>query len=262
MNPLGTNLIAFAMATLLGLGGAFPGAAADRKPGLRVIYDASRLSVEARGISLRRVLEEIGAKVGFSVMEYGVSDKPLTVSIQDASLEDVLNEILRGENYAFVYRGQGRAIETVILLSSSTTSQTTAANQPQTDKNPEGTVPSQAELTYYHSVSPPSPFGEQKRAEKAEPEVRVEDIMRAHALSGLIDPIGSLSGTVNLSQPFGSPAGNSFATGATSTNRAPQDINETLAITTRLAQQNLKALVDGLATATNSLFQSLPNSAR
>jgi hypothetical protein len=42
----------------------------------------------------------------------------------------------------------------------------------------------------------------------------------------------------------------------------PQDIHETLAITTRLAQQNLKALVDGLATASNSLFQSLPNSGR
>ena len=86
--------------------------------------------------------------------------------------------------------------------------------------------------------------------------------MRTHALSGLIDPMGSLSGTANVAQPFGSPAGSSFSTGAMSASPPPQDIRETLAITTRLAQQNVKALVDGLTTATNSLFQSLPNGGR
>jgi hypothetical protein len=86
--------------------------------------------------------------------------------------------------------------------------------------------------------------------------------MRAHALSGMIDPMGSLSGASNVAQPFGSPAGSSFSTGTMSTSPPPQDIHETLAVTTRLAQQNVKALVDGLATASNSLFQSLANSGR
>ena len=93
-------------------------------------------------------------------------------------------------------------------------------------------------------------------------EVRVEDIMKAHALSGLTDPMGNLSGTANFAQPFGSPAGSSFSSGAIAPSPSRQDIQESLAVTTRLAQQNLKALVDGLATASNSLFQSLPNTGR
>jgi hypothetical protein len=93
--------------------------------------------------------------------------------------------------------------------------------------------------------------------DKAETEVKVEDIMRAHALSGLIDPMGSLPGAANA-QSFGNPAGNAF-TGPTSGAPPPQNLHETLAMTTRLAQQNLEALVDGLATASNSLLQSLPS---
>lgn len=257
MNRLGRNLIAVTVASVLGLGVAFPGAAAERKTELSVIYDAPRLSVEARGVSLQRVLGEIGKKLGFVVVDYGASDRVITFSIQDASTEEVLEQLLRGENYAVIYGGQRKEIAKVLLLTSSV--QASTENQ-QTEKGHERIVQSQAGLTYHSPVSQPSLFGEQRRADKAE--VRVEDIMKAHALSGLIDPMGSLSGTANLAQPFGSPAGNSFSTGAMSTSPPPQDIHETLAITTRLAQQNLKALVDGLATASSSLSQSLPSRGR
>jgi hypothetical protein len=248
------------MVSILCLALPFYAQTAERKPVLRVIYDAPRLSVEARGISLRRVLEEIGTKVGFSVMEYGDSDKPLIVSIEKASLEEALDQILRGVNYAFVYGGERRGIEKVILLSSSTYMQATTDQQ--RDKRQERIVQSQSGLTYHSSLSQPSPLGEQKRGDKAEAEIRVEDIMRVHALSGLIDPAGTLSETTNAPQIFGSPVKSSFSTGAMSARPPAQDIHETLATTTRLAQQNLKALVDGLATASNSLFDSLPNSGR
>src|SRR5262245_60568494 len=66
---------------------------AERKTDLKVIYHASRLSVEARGVSFQRVLEEIGAKVGFAVVDYGSSDRTLTVSIQEASVEEVLGHL-------------------------------------------------------------------------------------------------------------------------------------------------------------------------
>jgi hypothetical protein len=260
MNRLGRNLIAVTVAYVLGLGVAFPGAAAERKTELSVIYDAPRLSVEARGVSLQRVLGEIGKKLGFVVVDYGASDRVITFSLQDASTEEVLEQLLRGENYAVIYGGQRKEIAKVLLLTSSMQASTGSGNSQQTDNRQERIVQSQAGLTYHSPVSQPSLFGEQRRADKAE--VRVEDIMKAHALSGLIDPMGSLSGTANLAQPFGSPAGNSFSTGAMSTSPPPQDIHETLAITTRLAQQNLKALVDGLATASSSLSQSLPSRGR
>lgn len=262
MNRLGRNLIAVTVASVLGLGVAFPGAAAERKTELSVIYDAPRLSVEARGVSLQRVLGEIGKKLGFVVVDYGASDRVITFSLQDASTEEVLEQLLRGENYAVIYGGQRKEIAKVLLLTSSMQASTGSGNFQQTDNRQERIVQSQAGLTYHSPVSPPSLFVEQKRADKAEPEVRVGDIMRAHALSGMIDPMGSLSGTANVAQPFGSPAGSSFSTGAMSTNPPRQDIHESLAVTTRLAQQNLKALVDGLATASNSLFQSLPNTGR
>jgi len=100
------SVIAIITGFLLWLAWPFHAQTAERKTELKVIYDAPRLSVEARGVSFLRVLEEIGAKVGFVVVDYGGSDKPLTVSIQDASVQEVLEHLLRGENYAFIYKGQ------------------------------------------------------------------------------------------------------------------------------------------------------------
>ncbi len=260
MNRLGRNLIAVTVAFVLGLGMAFPGAAAEKKTELSVVYNAPRLSVEAKGVSLQRVLEEIGKKLGFVVVDYGASDRVITFSIQDGSIEEVLEQLLRGENYAVIYGEQRKEIAKVLLLTSSMQASTGSRNFQQTDNRQERIVQSQAGLTHHAPVSQPSRFGEQRRADKAE--VRVEDIMKAHALSGLTDPMGNLSGTANFSQPLGSPAGSSFSSGAIAPSPPRQDIQESLAATTRLAQQNLKALVDGLATASNSLFQSLPNTGR
>jgi hypothetical protein len=258
MNRLGRNLIAVTMAFVLGLGMAFPGAAAEKKTDLSVVYNAPRLSVEAKGVSLQRVLGEIGKKLGFVVVDYGASDRVITFSIQDASIQEVLEQLLRGENYAVIYGEQRKEIAKVLLLTSSMQANTGSGNFQQTDNRQEMIVQSPAGLTHDTPVSQPSRFMEQRRADKAE--VRVEDIMKAHALSGLTDPMGNLSGTANFAQPFGNPAGSPFSSGAPSASR--QDIQESLAVTTRLAQQNLKALVDGLATASNSLFQSVPNTGR
>jgi hypothetical protein len=260
MKLLGRDLIVVMIAVLLGLGD-FPAAAAERKPDLQVIYQPPRLSVEARGVNLRRVLEEIGTKVGFNVMQYGVSDKPLTVSIQDASLDEVLSEILRGENFAFIYGSDVKRIEKVILLSSAATAPAIAANQQPMAMRPQETVSRQAGLTYHSSFSQPANLAEQKRGDRAEAQATVQDIMRLHALSGLMDPAGGLSEPTNMAQAFPRQAGASFPAGRM-TNPPPQNVQETLAATTRLAQQNLQALVEGLATASSSLFQSLPSGGR
>lgn len=262
MNRLRKSLIAVIVASVVGLGVALPGSTAELKTELSVIYEAPRLFVKARGVSLQRVLGEIGKKLGFVVVDYGGADRLITFSLQDASAEEVLGQLLRGENYAVIYEEQRKEIAKVLLLTSSMQASTGSGNLQPTDNRQERIVQSQAGFTYHSPVSQPSLFGEKRRADKTEAEVRVEDFMRAHALSGLSDPMGSLSGPADVAQPFGSPAGNSFSTGAMSTSSPPQDIHEALAMTTRLAQQNLKALVHGLPTASSSLFQSLPTRGR
>ena len=259
MNRSRKSLIALTVACLLEFAMALPGKSAERKTDLTVTFKATRLSVEARGVSLRRVLEEIGKKLGFAVVDYGGSDRLLTFSMQEASAEEALGELLRGENYAFVYGGKQRSIEKIILLSSSTNVQSPSMTQQWTENRSKSIVQSQAGLTY--SPPLPSTVAEIKPPGKADTEVKVEDIMRTHALSGLIDPMGNPSGISNPAQPFSNQDGNSRPW-AGSTGMARQDIHETLAATTRLAQQNLKALVDGLATASNSLFQPLPSGGR
>jgi hypothetical protein len=256
MSRLRESLVALSLASVVGLGVA-AGSAAERKTELTVTYEAPRLSVEARGVTLQRVLGEIGKKLGFTVVDYGGSDRLVTFSMQEASAEEVLGQLLRGENYALIYDGPRNEMAKLVLLTSAAGAGGTSSNFQPGNNREERIVQSLGGLTYYSS---PSPSFERKRADKAETELKVEDIMRAHALSGLVDPRGSLSGTANA-QPFGSPAGNAL-TGARPASPPRPDVQETLAMTTRLAQQNLKALVDGLATASNSLFQSLPRSGR
>jgi hypothetical protein len=253
------SVIAIITGFLLWLAWPFHAQTAERKTELKVIYDAPRLSVEARGVSFLRVLEEIGAKVGFVVVDYGGSDKPLTVSIQDASVQEVLEHLLRGENYAFIYEGQRKGIEKVLLLTSSAKRSVESPNQQYTDRRQESMSQSQSGLTYHPSLSQPAPLGEHKRGDKSEAEVRVADIVKVHALSGLADSAGFFPEPGNAPQAFRSPG---FSAGRRIAKPLPQDIHETLAVTTRLAQQNLKALVDALGTASNSLFDSLSKSGR
>ena len=147
MNRLRKSLIALTVVSLVEFAMALPGKTAERKPDLTVTYEATRLSVEARGVSLQRVLGEIGKKLGFAVVDYGGSDRLLTFSMQGASAEEVLGELLRGENYAFVYGGERIAIEKIILLSSSTNIQPPSATQQWTENRSNSIAPSG--LTYY-----------------------------------------------------------------------------------------------------------------
>ena len=156
---------------------------------------------------------------------------------------------------------QRKDIAKVLLLTSSMQASTGSRNFQQTDNRQESIVQSQTGLAHHTPVSQPSRFGEQRRADKAE--VRVEDIMKAHALSGLTDPIGGLSGTANFSQPLGGPAGSSFSSGAIAPgphasgySREPGRNHPSCPAESKGAGR------DGLATASNSLFQSLPNTGR
>src|SRR5262245_27255837 len=224
MSRLGKNLISILVALVAGLGGTFPGSAAERKADLKVLYSAPRLSVEAKGVRLQQVLGEIGEKLGFVVVDYGRADRLITFSLQDASTEELLGQLLRGENYALIYDEQRKEIAKLLLLSSAGQASTGSGLLQYTDKREEKNAQSLAGLTYQSSVSSPPLLGEQKQSDKAEAAVKVANIMRAHALSGLVDP--SLSGNANVAQPSGNLSANSFSAPPMSTTPPQQNINE------------------------------------
>ena len=68
------------------------------------------------------------------------------------------------------------------------------------------------------------------------------------------------SSTPIVPQPLGNSTPAFLPTGAASSNTPSLgNMNDSLTMTTRLAQQNLEALVDGLATATHSLLNNRAN---
>ncbi len=115
------HLIVVAATGLLWLGVADPGWGAGGEPQLHVSSHPPQLSVEAQGVSLQQVLQAIGTEVGFTVVDRGGSRAPLTLSLTDATLAEVLRQLLRGENYAILYRGPkagnvGGGIDKITLL--------------------------------------------------------------------------------------------------------------------------------------------------
>jgi hypothetical protein len=234
--------------------------AAERKSDLHITYNPPHIFVEARGVKLLEVLRDISLKVSFDLADYGIPDKDVTVSI-DASVEEVLRQLLRGENYGVVYRQKDGAISKVLLLSPPVYAQSTPMSENQQTRTE--AIRGREGLTVFSaspSVDQPTRL-EQKRENRAENETKVEDILRMHAISGLAGPDTFLQSlTPNVAQPLGNSASGLPPAGAPSLiTRSLGDMNNNLAMTTRLAQQNLKGLVDGLATATYSLRNSSAN---
>lgn len=242
-----------AAALLLWLGLSDPGLAAESKRHLSVVYTPPRLSVEARGVSAAEVLREIGAKVGFAVVEIGGTGPALTISIKDAPLEEALRQLLRGENHALAYRDSGTGmagggIATIVLLGPPTSARAIPGpGEPRpVQGRPEDTFRTPRELP--RLLDFPAVGRDQDNAA-----LQVEQLLRAHALPGLEPRTEATPSPTLKSRVRTAPEGS--ARGVLPT-PVPSDTQGTLAATTRLAQQNLKALMDGLATATASLLGS------
>lgn len=237
-----------AAAILVFLWMVLPGSssAAERKSDLRIAYSPPRISVEARGVKLREVLKEISAKAGFDLTDYGIPDRDLTVSIEEATVEELLRQLLRGENYGVVYREKDGTISKLLLLSPPAYAQAApVSDHQQTRTEASGR---QEGLTVFSPASYQPVKPEQKRKNRVESEPRVEDILRVHAMPGIGGSVTfPQSSTPNAPQSLRS------STPAFSPIEAASD---SVAMTTRLAQQNLKALTHGLATATHSLRYS------
>jgi len=270
MNRLRRNIGALALTSLLWLGFSQSLLAEEGERRLSIIYNAPHLTMEVREISLLKVLREIGAKVGFSVVDMGVSRTVPSFSIEDAPLEEVLRRLLSGGSYAVFYRGEGEGkvpangvIHKVFLLSPPT--EVTDIIQSQG----EPTRPLDASPTSQSTISL---SGDQGRmgdpiTEDETTALKVGEIPRVRALPGFREPTGggpSKPLSVKVNQPLQSTvviAGGGLTSGATSPTLF-LDINEALVTTTRLAEQNLSALIEGLTTAESSLLHSLANKGR
>jgi len=94
---------------------------AESRAILHVDYTASALSVEAHHVSVQDVLVAMGDHVGFTVISIGPITAPvLHLSLQNASVEDVLDTLLGGRNYAMSYytasAPSGHGIDKVFVL--------------------------------------------------------------------------------------------------------------------------------------------------
>ncbi len=268
MMELGARRVAALAAgvlVLLYLGGAVGAEELETEPAdepkLVVDYDPPQLSVEAHEVGLAAVLTAIGAKVGFIVVESAPSSTVVTLSIQNASLDDVLRQLLRAENHTVLYRAGGGmsaesgAIDRIVLLgdpgeatAAATPAEGPAQERPRPaqdhhDAHPETTSPSPAPLT----SPPPSPEsppllpdGARAPADSSEPgtlPLTVADILKAHSMAAA------------------QAAREVTGEGAASPAVAPANLEAALAEATRRAQQGLGALIDGLTTATRPLRQ-------
>jgi len=233
------------------------------EPGLKVDYDPPHLSVEAREAGLGAVLRAIGAKVGFRVIESVASSRVVTLSIQNASVDDVLRQLLRAENHTVLYRAGGGpsaesgTIDRIVLLGDP--SPATAAAIPAEGRAPDpGQGPGHRDASVATASLRPSPVlsaqswpvsmplldpAPMDASDPEVPPVTVGDILKAHAMAAAqAVPVSTDQGDLAAGTPF--PAA------------SMPPLSDALAETTRRAQQALGALIDGLATATRSLQQS------
>jgi hypothetical protein len=260
MSRAAVVLIVWSLVATVCLGTAGPARAADDTSALTVEYHAPRLSVDARDVSLARVLGEIGARVGFTVVDNALSPRTVSVSIKDASVEEALRQVLRGENHTVLYveksggaPSSGPAIDKIVLLGEPGRPQAVAepGDRPQipdravdasgdrnvASVNASPPTPSPA-APGFPPVSSPDPGATgQSAADPGSPAVTVGDILKAHAMAG-----------AQSAQP-------ASAGGPSAPSAPPASLEAVLAETTRRAQQSLNALIDGLDAATRSMSQ-------
>jgi len=273
MNRLRRNIGALALTSLLWLGFSQSVPAEESKRHLSIIYNAPHLTMEVREISLPKVLRKIGAKVGFSVVDMGVSRTVPNFSIKNATLEEVLRRLLSGESYTVFYQAEGEAevhaggvIHKVFLLSPPTK----VTDIIQSQREP--TRPLDASLTSQSTISR-SVAQRRMRDRVIKDEttaLKFGGIPRARARPGFRELTRGSRSKTSLSVKVNQPLQSTVVTaggGLTSEAFTPRlssdiDIKEALTTTTRQAEQKLAALIDGLTTAESSLLQSLADKGR
>ncbi len=78
---------------------------------LEVERDDAGWTVKATGVRVEDVLDALAERESFSVaMQLGVERPLVDADVRDASLEEVLRNVLRGRNYTIAYRDDGGSL--------------------------------------------------------------------------------------------------------------------------------------------------------
>ena len=229
---------------------------------LTVAYQPPLISVDARDMPLASILREIGAKAGFTVEQRGLDSRPITIAIRDATLDDVLRQLLRSENHTLLYRDQAGqpagVLDQIVLLGPASAAPAVATagrhQRPDLGGAPGMVAPVPAQPVPVPSpqaamVPPSAPPAAAEGSDDAEP--TVSDVLRSHAAATLR--------AAEMAQAAPAvPAPPTVAGAPVAAGNPPvlsPEAQDALAASTRQAQQSLKALVDGLDAATRALQQ-------
>jgi hypothetical protein len=249
--------------------------AAGGEDRLYVVVSSAGLTVEAENVSVEEILRDVGAQVGFSVTAKVMPLTLRSISVKDASVEEVLQQLLRGENYALVYRQPGSSsiqasggIKKVLLLSppASATAGSQGqgqvarptlvqSQQPQTPP-PSGAQTEQSTATVFSSEGW-TRLQERAQAVTQDGAVTATDLLEAQAAQILAAqnlPGGEQSAEGTTEQAAVNPA-----EGVQLKEDEELAVQRAMAVTTQLAQRNLAALVEGLAVTTSSLYKAQGN---
>jgi hypothetical protein len=237
------------LASAIGVTGA-----AETREGITVVYRAPLVSVEARDARLDAVLAAVGEKAGFTVVQSGGVSRPVTISIQDATVDDVLRLLLRSENHTLLYRaqqGQPRGVLDEVVLLGAAPGASPAAPAPRPAASGGGAGPAVAAPLAPRPAAPEALSAlPPELAETDEP--TLSDVLRSHASASLRATEAARAAGLAADAPAAERRPTAGRGGAIELSPEAQDA---LAATTRQAQQSLKALVDGLEAATQSLQQ-------
>jgi hypothetical protein len=195
---------------------AFPPYSEAAESALNVDPSPSGLTVEAHDVGVEEVLREMGEKLGFTVVAKEAVHPVVNVSIKDATPEEALQQVLRGENYAIVYRRpegeqtQAGKIDKILLLSPPNAVTTGVDSQPSEKEQArhsaspgeqggipaEGSLPEQATAAVFgksgwkviqhgEEESPATAANPQGEEESS---AAITELLRARALQALAEP--------------------------------------------------------------------------
>jgi len=204
-------------ASLLWCGAFHPPYSEAAESALNVDSSPSGLTVEAHGVGVEEVLREMGEKLGFTVVAKEAAYPVVNVSVKDATPEEALRQVLRGENYAIVYRRpegeqtQARKIDKILLLSPPNAVTTGVDSQPSEKEQAgheaspgeqggipaEGSLPEQATAAVFgksgwkviqHREEESSTAAANPQGEEEESPAAITELLRARALQALAEP--------------------------------------------------------------------------
>ena len=243
---------------------------------LKVVVTEAGLTVEAHGVDTEQALRAIGEQVGFTIVAKEAAHPVLDIFLKDVPLEEALQQLLRGENYAIVYQtpkgektpGEEK-IGKVVLLSPPTAvaaapgvgvqrqDQQHRQTLPQSDQNKPQAPEAQTAATVFSQGGWRSVEKREEKDPDAPP--TVSDLLETQALQALAASSQAealANGDQASTQSSPAVAQTGASPGIQLNEQEQMDINEALLLTTRAAQRNLATLVEGLSSATNSLLDA------